>query len=70
MENLNEINVPKPGSFDTTVLVKNSESEWVIDEEVKNDTQLIDLYSQICSLDIKKYISKKIKHLGLITNLD
>lgn len=37
LENLNEINVPKPGSFDTTVLVKNSESEWVIDEEVKND---------------------------------
>jgi hypothetical protein len=28
------------------------------------------LYSQICSLDIKKYINKKIKHLGLITNLD
>ena len=37
LENLNEINVPKPGSFDTTVLVKNSESEWVIDEEVRND---------------------------------
>jgi hypothetical protein len=36
-ENLNEINVPKPGSFDTTVLVKKSESEWVIDEEVRND---------------------------------
>ena len=36
-ENLNEINVPKPGAFDTTVLVKNSESEWVIDEKVKND---------------------------------
>lgn len=28
------------------------------------------LYSQICSLDIKKYINKRIKHLGLITNLD
>jgi hypothetical protein len=28
------------------------------------------LYSQICSLDIKKYINRKIKHLGLITNLD
>ena len=28
------------------------------------------LYSQICSLDVKKYINKKISHLGLITNLD
>jgi hypothetical protein len=28
------------------------------------------LYSQICSLDVKKYINKKIKYLGLITNLD
>lgn len=28
------------------------------------------LYSQICSIDIKKYINKKIKYLGLITNLD
>ena len=28
------------------------------------------LYSKICSLDIKKYINKNIKHLGLITNLD
>jgi hypothetical protein len=28
------------------------------------------LYSQICSIDIKKYINKRIKHLGLITNLD
>lgn len=28
------------------------------------------LYSQICSLDIKKYINKRVKHLGLITNLD
>jgi len=28
------------------------------------------LYSQICSLDVKKYINRKIKHLGLITNLD
>jgi len=28
------------------------------------------LYSQICSLDVKKYIRKKIKYMGLITNLD
>jgi hypothetical protein len=28
------------------------------------------LYSKICSLDVKKYINKKIKYLGLITNLD
>ena len=28
------------------------------------------LYSQICSLDIKRYINKKVKHIGLITNLD
>jgi hypothetical protein len=28
------------------------------------------LYSQICSLDVKRYINKKIKYLGLITNLD
>jgi hypothetical protein len=28
------------------------------------------LYSKICSLDIKKYINKNIKQLGLITNLD
>jgi len=28
------------------------------------------LYSKICSIDIKKYINKKIKYLGLITNLD
>ena len=28
------------------------------------------LYSQICSLDVAKYIRKKIKYLGLITNLD
>jgi hypothetical protein len=28
------------------------------------------LYSQICSIDINKYINKKIKYIGLITNLD
>ena len=28
------------------------------------------LYSKICSIDIKKYINKKIKYIGLITNLD
>ena len=28
------------------------------------------LYSQICALDVKKYINRKVKHLGLITNLD
>jgi len=28
------------------------------------------LYSHICSLDLKKYTSKGIKYLGLITNLD
>jgi len=28
------------------------------------------LYSHICSLDVKKYINKGIKYLGLITNLD
>jgi len=28
------------------------------------------LYSHICSLDIKKYINKGVKYLGLITNLD
>ena len=28
------------------------------------------LYSQICSLDVNKYINKKVKYLGLITNLD
>jgi len=28
------------------------------------------LYSTICTIDIKKYINKKIKYIGLITNLD
>lgn len=28
------------------------------------------LYSHVCSLNVKKYINKGIKHLGLITNLD
>lgn len=28
------------------------------------------LYSQICSIDLKKYINKGIKYIGLITNLD
>jgi hypothetical protein len=28
------------------------------------------LYSEICSLNLKKYMNKRIKYLGLITNLD
>lgn len=36
-ENLSEINVPKPGSFDATILVKNELDEWVLDDVPKNE---------------------------------
>jgi hypothetical protein len=36
-ENLNEINTPKPGSFDSEILAKNSEDDWVIDINSKNE---------------------------------
>jgi hypothetical protein len=35
-ENLNEINVPKPGKFDSTILAKNTENEGCVDVESKN----------------------------------
>ena len=35
-ENLNDINVPKPGSFDATLLVKDESGSWKIDEQTRN----------------------------------
>ena len=35
-ENLNEINVPKPGAFDSMILVKNEQNDHVIELESKN----------------------------------
>jgi hypothetical protein len=35
-ENLNDINVPKPGSFDATLLVKDESGIWKIDEQIRN----------------------------------
>jgi hypothetical protein len=42
-ENLSEINVPKPGSFDSTILVKNDNGNWIMDVESKNKN--LDFYS-------------------------
>ena len=36
-ENLNEINVPKPGSFDAAILVKNEMGAWTLDDKPKNE---------------------------------
>jgi len=36
-DNLNEINVPKPGSFDASILVKDAENNWTLDVETKNE---------------------------------
>lgn len=36
-ENLNEINTPKAGSFDSEMLAKNSEGDWGIDINSKNE---------------------------------
>jgi hypothetical protein len=42
-ENLSEINVPKPGSFDSTILVKDENGNWIMDVESKNKN--LDFYS-------------------------
>jgi hypothetical protein len=35
-ENLNEINTPRPGSFDSEILLKNSSQEWAFDVALRN----------------------------------
>jgi hypothetical protein len=42
-ENLSEINVPKPGSFDSTILVKDENGSWIMD--VKSNNKNLDFYS-------------------------
>ena len=42
-ENLSEINVPKPGSFDSTILVKDENGNWIMDVKSKNKN--LDFYS-------------------------
>ncbi len=42
-ENLSKIKVPKPGSFDSTILVKDENGSWIMDVKSKNKN--LDFYS-------------------------